>query len=300
MPSLNRLVVATLQLFPRKAIKPFALRYIAGETLADAVRVLAGLNAGAIMGTVDLLGENIATEEEARLARRASEEVLQAIADNHLEANLSIKLTQFGLKIDQDFCRQNVRSLLAAARATSNFVRLDMEDSAVTATTLRLYERLRGEGFTRVGVVIQAYLRRSEADLRRLLRNPTNLRLVKGIYVEPEAIAFQDREEIRRSYLRLLRLALDGGGYVAIATHDDCLVQAALEEVRERNLPRSAYEFQMLYGVRVGLRDRIVAGGHRLRVYVPYGRQWYAYSMRRFKENPRILRYVLQALFSPR
>jgi proline dehydrogenase len=250
------------------------------------------------MGTVDVLGENVLTEQESLRAVKACEEVLRAIYENHLDANLSIKLTQFGLKIDQEFCHSNVENLLRIAKGYKNSVRMDMEDSTTTTATLSLYERLRSEGFENTGVVIQAYLRRSEEDLKRLTKMKANVRLCKGIYVEPESIAFKNREEIRVNYLKLLKMLLDATCYVGIATHDDFLIQGARRFIKEMNLQKSDYEFQMLYGVRMKLRDQLVAEGQRLRVYVPFGKHWYAYSMRRFKENPQIARYVLRALFS--
>ncbi len=293
---MNRILVSTLKGLPKSLVRPVAMRYIAGEELEDALRVVLDLNARRMMATVDVLGENVSTREESLQAVQACEEVLQAVQEKKLDSNLSIKLTQFGVKIDEDFCRENVERILKVARGCQNFVRIDMEDSSLTSHILSLHERLRGEGFENVGIVIQAYLRRSEEDVRKLIRNRVNARLVKGIYVEPETIAFKDREEIRRNYLHLLRMLLQAGSYVGIATHDDFLVQGAYQYIREMNLPRNAYEFQMLYGVRMKLRDRIVSDGHRMRIYVPFGKNWHSYSLRRFQENPQIARYALRAL----
>ncbi len=297
MHPVNKLMVSTLQRLPKSLVKPVAMRYIAGETLEDAVRVVRGLNARKMMATTDVLGENVSSEEESRRAVQACEGVLTAIHEEELNANLSIKLTQFGIKIDENFCYENVKRILQIARSDKNFVRIDMEDSSITSATLNLYERLRGEGFENVGVVIQAYLRRSEGDVTKLIRNRVNVRIVKGIYIEPEAISFKGREEIRRNYLKLLQMLLEAGSYVGIATHDDFLVRGAYQFIREMKIPPTAYEFQMLYGVRPRLRDQIVAEGHRMRIYVPFGKQWHSYSIRRFKENPQLARYVLQALF---
>jgi proline dehydrogenase len=294
----NRLMVSVLQLFPKSLVKPFAMRYIAGKNLDDAVRVVRDLNSKNMMVTVDVLGENVSTKEESLMAVKAGEEVLRAINENHLNANLSIKLTQFGLRIDEEFCYSNVKRLLETARNYHNFVRIDMEDSSTTSATLELYEKLRPDGFENMGIVIQAYMRRSEADIKQLVHSRANVRLCKGIYIEPEAMAFKDREEIHHNYLKLLKILLDAKCYVAIATHDDFLVQGAYQYIEEMNLQKSDYEFQMLYGVRMKLRDQITADGHRMRIYVPFGQQWYEYSMRRFKENPQIARYVLRALFS--
>lgn len=297
MSLLNQLIVSVLQLLPKALVKPFALRYIAGEKLDDAVRVVRGLNSKGMMGTVDVLGENVSTKEESLLAVRAGGEVLQSISKNRLDANLSMKLTQYGMMIDEGFCHSNVRNLLEIARGYKNFVRIDMEDSSTTSATLKLYEKLHAVGFDNVGVVIQAYLRRSEEDVKGLIERRANVRLCKGIYIEPETIAFKDREEIRRNYLRLLKRLLEAKCYVGIATHDDFLVKGAYQYIREMNLQKADYEFQMLYGVKMKLRDQIVAEGHRVRIYVPFGQHWHAYSTRRFKENPQIARYVLNALF---
>ena len=298
MNLVNQLILSVIQLLPRSLVKRFAMRYIAGEGLDDAVRVVRAINSKRMMATMDVLGENVSTQEESLAAVRECEEVLHSIQKNHLDANLSIKLTQFGLKIDEEFCYSNVKRLLEIASRYNNFVRIDMEDSSTTAAALKLYERLHSDGFANVGAVIQANLRRSLEDVQRLVPRKANIRLCKGAYLEPESIAFENREEIRLSYLKLLRILLEGKCYVAIATHDDFLIGSAYQYIQEMNLAKSAYEFQMLHGVRTRLRDQIVAHGHRLRVYVPFGQYWYAYSIRRFKENPQIAWYVLQALFS--
>jgi len=291
-------IVFLLQFLPKRLLKRFAMRYIAGEKLDDAIRVMKFLNSKNILGTLDLLGENVSTKEESFLATQAAEEVLYSIHENHLNANLSIKLTQLGLKIDEAFCYSNVRNLLGIARRYNNFVRMDMEDSSTTNATLKLYERLCSEGYENMGVVIQANLRRSEEDMQRLIPMRANVRLCKGAYREPGAIAFESREEIQNNYLKLLKILFAEKCYVGIATHDDFLVSGAYQYIWEMNLQKTDYEFQMLHGVKIKLRDQIVADGHRLRIYVPFGRQWYAYSVRRFKENPQIARYVLHALFS--
>jgi len=274
------------------------MRYIAGEKLDDAIRVMKVLNLKNIIGTLDVLGENVSMKEESLLATQAGEEVLHSINENHLNANLSIKLTQFGLKIDEEFCYSNVRSLLGIATRYNNFVRIDMEDSSTTSATLKLYERLRSEGYENMGVVIQANMRRSEEDVQRLVSTKANIRLCKGAYIEPESIAFREKEEIRQNYLKLLRMLFEGKCYVAIATHDDLLISGAYQYIQEMNLRKANYEFQMLYGVKIKLRDQIVADGHQIRIYVPFGQHWYAYSIRRFKENPQMARYVINALFS--
>lgn len=294
----NQFILSAIQLLPKPLVKRFAMRYIAGEKLDDAIRVVRAVNSKHMMGTMDVLGENVSTREGSLAAVRECEEVLHSINKNCLDSNLSIKLTQFGLKIDQEFCRTNVKRLLDIATGYANFVRIDMEDSSTTSEALELYGRLRSEGFENTGVVIQANMRRSEEDVRRLISMKANIRLCKGAYVEPDAIAFRGKEEIRLNYLKLLKMLLDGKCYVGIATHDDFLIDSAYQTIQEMNLQKYDYEFQMLYGVKSKLRDKIVEDGHRLRVYVPFGQYWYAYSIRRFKENPQMAWYVFQAIFS--
>ena len=298
MNSLNRLIVSVTQLLPKSLVRPFAMRYLAGERLEDAVRLVKSLNKRHWTASMDILGENVFTKEESVRAVKKCEAVLEAIQSHGLDANLSIKLTQFGLKIDPEFCYSNVRILLEIARRYPIFVRIDMEDSSATSDTLRLYERLRSDGFENTGVVIQANLRRSEEDVSRLIGLKANVRLCKGAYLEPETIALRDREEIRHHYLNLLRTLLGAGCYVGIATHDEFLMQEAYRLVEEKRIQKSNYEFQMLYGVKVRLWEKIVTDGHRLRIYVPFGDSWHAYSMRRFQENPQIVRYILKGIFT--
>ena len=294
----NQFIVSIIQILPKSLVKRFAIRYIAGEGLEDAVRVVRSLNSGNMVATLDVLGENVSTKGESLTAVKACEQVLHSINENNLNANVSIKLTQFGLKIDEEFCYSNVEGLLEIARGYHNFVRIDMEDSSTTDATLKLYERFRSEGFENVGVVIQANMRRSEKDVESLISAKANVRLCKGAYIEPESIALNSKEEVRMNYLKLLKMLFEAKCYVGIATHDDTLINGARKYIQEMNLRKSDYEFQMLYGVRTRLRDQILAEGHRIRVYVPFGEQWYAYSIRRFKENPQMAGYVLRALFS--
>lgn len=296
MELLNRMVVASLPLVPRPVVRRLAARYIAGETVEDAVRTVRGLNASGACATLDVLGEDVGTKEEAIAAREACVEALQAISRERLDSNLSIKLTSLGLKVEKAFCLENLRALLGVASELGLFVRFDMEDSSCTDDTLELFRAARRD-FPRVGLCVQAYLRRTAEDVRALVAEGTSFRLVKGIYREPEAIAFQGREEIRQSYLALLEAMLRGGCYVGIATHDDVLVEGAERLVRELGLGRDRYEFQMLLGVLPELRARILKAGHRVRIYVPYGRNWYGYSTRRFKENPTVAGYVFRAMF---
>lgn len=296
MSLLNKLIVTTLPFVPKPIVGKFSKRYIAGITLAEAVRVIKDLNGKGMMATLDILGEDVFERPAAEALRDEWPRVLDEIRKQGLDSNISIKPSQLGLRIDREFCYRNFKSIVEEAAARNNFVRIDMEDSTTTSDTLAMYRRLRAEGFTNVGVVLQAYMRRSEEDVKSLRQEKANFRLCKGIYIEPSAVAFQGKEEVRNNFMRLLRLMLDQGSYVGIATHDEWLVDEAYSLIQSRALKPDQYEFQMLLGVREGLRDSIMKGGHRLRVYVPYGDQWYAYSVRRLKENPQIAGYAFKAL----
>lgn len=296
MNPLNDLIVSSLQLFPKGFVKRFAMRYIAGEDIGDAIRVVQETNSKSMTATIDVLGENVSSKDDAIESTKAASEVLEVIAKNRLDANLSIKLTQFGLNIDPDFCLNNVKEVLELAKVHNNFVRIDMEDSTTTTATLKMYERLRELGFDNTGVVIQSYMRRSEDDVKRLVEMNASVRLVKGIYVESESIAFKRKDEIRRNFVKLMNLLIDGNCRVAIATHDDYLIRAAYDSIGRSSADK--HEFQMLLGVRSDLRDKIVADGHKLRVYVPFGKHWYAYSIRRFQENPQVAGSVMKAILT--
>lgn len=298
MELLNKLIVKTIPLVPKPLVRRASSRYIAGDKIADAVRVVRELNQRKMMATLDILGEHISRREEATATTDEYVHALETIDREKLDSNVSIKLTAFGLKLDFDFCLENVRRVVERAKALGNFVRIDMEDSSCTTDTVRMYEMLRKE-YSNVGTVIQAYMRRAILDIRQLLSNgaPTNIRLCKGIYVEPRNIAFKNRELINKNFTFLLNELLRRGAYVGIATHDERLVWDGVRLVDELKLPKTAYEFQMLLGVDEELRDFIVNSGHRLRVYVPFGRQWYAYSVRRLQENPQIAGYVVQNFF---
>ncbi|MGH3071163.1 MAG: proline dehydrogenase family protein [Gaiellaceae bacterium] len=290
MALLDRAVVTLLPAVPKAVVRTLSSRYIAGSELADARRVVAQLNAEGKLATVDVLGEEITQPEEAEAITRAYLDVLDAIDEDGLEANVSVKLTGLGLKLDPALARRNLEAI--AERGT--FVRIDMEDSSTTDATLELYRGLTEEGYGNLGVVLQAALRRTVDDARALAG--ANVRLCKGIYIEPPEIAFRGFGEIRQSFLRALDALLDGGAYVAIATHDEHLVDRGIAAVSERGLGPSEYELQMLLGVRPELGNRVVAEGHRLRIYVPFGRQWYEYSLRRLQENPKIAGYVARDL----
>lgn len=297
MSLLNKLIVNALPLIPKPVVGQVAKRYIAGTTLPDGVRTVRELNHKGMMATMDLLGEDVKDDGEANTVKRNILPILRTIKENSLDSNMSVKPTQLGLKIDKELCYQNVKEIITEASALCNFVRIDMEDATTTDATLDLYRRLRKEGHTNTGVVIQAYMRRSEADVTALVKEGANVRLCKGIYNEAPDIAFKGRQEIRDNYLKLLHILLGGGCYVGVATHDDFLLDGALAMIQKLRLQKNQYEFQMLLGVRENRRDQIVGQGHRVRVYVPYGEQWYAYSTRRLKENPLMAWYITKAIF---
>ena len=296
MKILNAAIVRTLPLVPKPLVRRIASRYVAGETLAEALALVARLNAEGCMATLDVLGEDVTRRTETEQTVVDYQAALSTIAGKGLDSNISVKLTALGLKLDPAFCRDQFARIVESARAHGNFVRIDMEDSSVTEETLRTYFEFR-QKYDRVGIVLQAYLHRSPADARRIAAIGGNVRVCKGIYVEPPAIAYQDREQIRQGYMELVEILFDAKSYVGIATHDPILVERALASIRRRGLGREEYEFQMLLGVAGPLRRRLVAEGHRLRVYVPYGEAWYAYSVRRLKENPSIAGHVLKDLF---
>lgn len=296
MKVFNELVVRTLPFVPRGLVRVFSARYVAGETLAEALAVVRRLNSEGCMATLDVLGEDVTRFEETEETVEEYRRALDTIASEGVDSNISVKLTALGLKIDAVECRRQFARILDAAARHGTFVRIDMEDSSVTEETIRIYYEARGRT-EKVGLVLQAYLHRSAADTARAAAASANVRVCKGIYVEPPEIAFQDREEIRNSYAAMVDTLLGAGCYVGIATHDEVLVDRALATIARLGLPREAYEFQMLLGVTPGLRRRLVSSGHRLRVYVPYGRAWYGYSMRRLKENPAIAGHIVKNFF---
>jgi len=286
----DRAVVRVLPAVPRGVVRRVAAPYIAGETLEDARRVVKQLNAAGIRATVDVLGEDVSRPEEAEAIARAYHDALAAIEAGRLDANVSIKLTGFGLELDRALCRSLVEALVEDAATRGIFVRIDMEDSSTTDDTLDLYRALRGAGHDNVGIVLQAALRRTLDDIVTLADLLPNVRLCKGIYVEPSSVAFQEPDVIRRSFVACLDALLAARCRVAIATHDEWLLGQALDRVA--GLDEGAYELQMLLGVRAGRGRELVAAGHPLRVYVPYGLQWYEYSLRRLQENPKVAGYV--------
>lgn len=294
MSLFDSLVVSSIPFVPRGIVHRVARRYVAGETLDDAIATARTLAAEGAMSTLDVLGESVTRAEQTEAARDEYLRVIEAIAKSGLPANTSVKPTAVGLSIDPDLARRNLSAICGKAAASGIFVRLDMEDSPYTESTIRLALELKAE-FGNVGVVLQAYLRRSLADLDRLIEARMNVRICKGIYREPREIAWKDHDVIVRNLAALVDKHLAAGCYAAIATHDEACVQNALATIDRLNLPKSAYEFQMLLGVDPLLRKILLGNGHRLRVYVPYGRDWYAYSTRRLKENPSIARHIVNA-----
>jgi proline dehydrogenase len=289
---LDRAIVRVLPAVPRPVVKRLSQRYIAGATLEDAVAVVKQLNAAGKMATIDVLGEEITRREEATALLAEYEDVFETIEREQLDSNVSVKLTGLGLSLDHDFCRENVAELVGEAAARGNFVRIDMEDSSTTGETLQIYRELRSQGLDNVGVVLQAYMKRTLADVAELADLRPNVRVCKGIYVEPSEVAFQEFETVRLNFVETVDALLDLGAYIGVATHDDWVIGEALTLIEERGLLPTQYEFQMLLGVRPELGDELVREGHRLRIYVPYGRQWYEYSLRRLQENPKIAGYI--------
>jgi proline dehydrogenase len=289
---LDRAIVRALPAVPRRVVKRLSSRYIAGTTLAEACAVVRELNAEGKDATLDVLGEEVKLREEATGLRDAYRRALDTIEEDGLRSNISVKLTALGLGLDHDLCRSNLTALVEEAALFGNFVRIDMEDSATTSETLTIYRELRDEGRDNLGVVLQAALKRTLSDIAGLADLRPNVRVCKGIYVEPAEIAFQEDETIRLNFVDALEALFDLGSYVGIATHDDWLLDEALALVERRALARENYEFQMLLGVRPELGDELVREGHRLRIYVPFGRRWYEYSIRRLQENPKLAGYV--------
>lgn len=298
MSTFNRLLVTGLPAVPKPLVGRVASRYVAGESLADAVRVVRNLNQQGAMATVDLLGEEVQEREKALEAVEEYLRVFDSIAAEGLDSNVSIKLTLLGLKIDESFCRDNVERIVVKAKEHGNFVRIDMEDRTTTDATLRIFHELYAR-YGNVGPVLQAYMRRTLADIAALPEGST-VRLCKGIYVEPRTVAWKGYETVRANFVRALEKLIERGVYPAVATHDEYLVCRAVGLIDEHGLRREQYELQMLLGVDEELRRILIAGGHRLRVYVPYGRDWYPYSIRRLRENPEVARHVLKAMLSGR
>jgi proline dehydrogenase len=296
MGALDKLIAATLPAVPKAMVRVFAKPYIAGETLDDQIRVIETLNADGFMVATGILGEFVTRRDESEQAVRDYQKALDEIEARKLDSNVHIKPTHLGLKLDKDFCYENVCAVLDHAKKYGNFVRMDMEDSPCIDDTLDLYFRIRDK-YDNVGCVIQSRVRRSLDDVRKLAAVRANVRLCKGVYLEPREIAYTDARIIQENYVLLLGELLKAGCYVGIATHDEVLIWEAERLVDELGLERNHYEFQMLHGVQPEIRRIVRDAGHRLRVAVPYGPSWYPYSIRRLRKNPAIAGYVFKAMF---
>ncbi len=297
MSLIDKLIGATVPIVPKLLVRRIAAPYIAGESLDDQVVAIKELNGKGFMAASAILGEDVTQRSESTEAVEQYEEVLATIASQRLNSNIHVKLTHLGLKLDKEFCYNNVKRLLEVADTYGNFVRIDMEDSPTTDDTFDIFFRLNAE-FENVGCVVQACLRRTANDVQKLTAAKANVRICKGIYIEPSEISYLDPEAIRKNYAGLLEELLKASCYVGIATHDKWLVDEAIRIIGTLKLDVSQYEFQMLHGVDPKLRQSIVETSHRLRVAVPFGPMWYPYSVRRLRKNPRIARYVLQALLT--
>ena len=282
---------------PRSFVRFFSRKYIAGETIESAVKLVKEFNSKDIYATLDVLGESVKNEEEAVNAFNNAMKVFDAIVDNNLKANLSVKPTQLGLEINEELAYEHILKLVKRANEIDNFVRIDMEDSPYTDTTIDIYKKV-FENYNNVGIVLQAYLKRTYNDTVLLNKLGTDYRLCKGIYIEPASIAYKSKETVRDNYVKVLETMLKNGNYVGIATHDEYLINEAYRLIEELKIPKDKFEFQMLLGVREDLRDKINNDGFKIRIYVPFGKDWYPYSIRRLKENPKIAWHILKNIFS--
>ncbi|MGE0090336.1 MAG: proline dehydrogenase family protein [Bacteroidales bacterium] len=298
----NKFIASILPYFPKSFVWLFSKRYIAGKAIDDAVRVSKELNSQGIMVTIDILGEFIKNLDEAEVNRKDYIALIERIEKEKINGNYSVKPTMFGLMLDKEVCYTHIREIVAKAASYNNFIRIDMEDSPCTDMELEIYRRLKLEFPKNVGLVLQAYMKRTLADIQNLMdihtqEAPLNFRLCKGIYVEPAKIAYKNYEEVNQHFIEDIDFCLKNGIYVGIATHDKPVVEGAYKLIEKYNVPREKYEFQMLYGVTPELRKSIVEKGHRMRVYVPFGEQWFGYSTRRLKENPKMAWLIIKALF---
>ena len=299
---LNKFIANTLPYMPKKLIWIFSKRYIAGETIEDGLKACQELNQQGVEVTVDLLGEFITTIQQAEENKIKYIEIIERFTSAEIIGNFSLKPTMFGLLIDKDICFTNIEDVIRKAAEKKSFVRIDMEDSQCVDSEMEMYRKLQQKYPAHVGLVVQAYLRRTKNDLMNLSNihvngTPLNFRLCKGIYIEPKHIAFKTYDEVCEHYLDDLNFMFDHKMYVGIATHDKYLVDRATRMIEEKNIDKTKYEFQMLYGVTPELRSGIVKQGHKMRVYVPFGKDWFGYSTRRLKENPEVASHIIKALF---
>lgn len=291
MGFIDRAIAESVPVIPRPVVKRISSRYIAGDTLEEAVATVRDLNEQGCVATIDLLGESTETKADALGKVRDYEKILDVLDGHGLKSGVSVKLTGLGLNVDEGLCRSNLEEIVVHAARSGRFVRVDMEDSPYTGVTLDIVHDLR-ERHENVGAVLQSYMRRSIEDVVRIVGSGVSVRLCKGIYDEPRHVAYKDFDTVRQNYIFLLDELLKGGVYVGIATHDEFLIWHALRLIHQLEVPKDRYEFQMLLGVDEELRSILVGAGHKLRVYVPYGEEWYEYSTRRLKENPKIAGYV--------
>lgn len=297
MSVFHKLLVKTVSSMPKKVVWLFSKKYIAGTTLESALDVVRALNSKGIHATLDVLGEAVRNKEEAIIAKNHAMEALNSIVEEKLMANLSIKPTQMGLSIDKDFAYEQILELVKRANELNNFIRIDMEDSPYTDSTIEIYKRI-FEQYPNVGIVLQAYLKRTYNDTVILNKIGTNYRICKGIYIEPSNIAYKDKQVIRDNYMNDLETMLKNGNYVGIATHDKYLIEKSYELIKQLNIQKDKFEFQMLLGVREDLRDKINSDGYKIRIYVPFGKDWYAYSIRRLQENPQLAGHIVKEFFA--
>jgi len=282
---------------PKSMVQFFSSKYIAGETLDSAVDLVKELNLKGIYATLDVLGESVNDIDKATAVFNKTMKVFDAISNNSLMANLSVKPTQLGLSFDEELAYKHILLLVKRAGELDNFVRIDMEDSPYTDATIRIFKRI-FEEYNNVGIVLQAYLKRTYSDTILLNKLGADYRLCKGIYIEPVSISYKDKQAIRDNYVKVLECMLKNGNYVGIATHDKYLINEAYRLIKENNVPKDKFEFQMLLGVRSDLRDKIKNYGYKIRIYVPFGEDWYPYSIRRLKENPQIAGHIIKNIFS--
>ena len=278
----------------------FARRFIAGETVEEAIAAARALEARGLLLTLDYLGESVRTMEEATAATKEYMLLMDQLVESGIERNVSLKLTQLGVDIDRATCVDNLRRILEPAQRHGFFVRFDMENSPYTDVTLEVFETLWQQQYRNIGIALQSCLHRSEKDVRRMNELGARVRLVKGAYKEPPAVAYQLKSEVDAAFVRLMRLLLDEGTYPAIATHDEAMIGATRGYAAERGFGHDRYEFQMLYGIRRDLQQSLAGEGFRMRIYVPFGRQWFPYFMRRLGERPANVGFVLRSLFSER
>ncbi len=301
---INKLVANIIPYMPKKMVWIFSKKYIAGAELEDAIRVSKNLNSSRIKVTLDVLGEFITTLDEAEKNKVEYLHLIEETSKSNIDCSYSVKPTSFGLLIDEEYCYLKIREIVGKAKQNERFVQIDMEDSKCVDKELNLYKRLYSEFPGNVGIVLQAYLKRTQDDIKYLntFNNksyPINIRLCKGIYIEPEEIAYKKRSEVNKNYIDCLQLIFNSGMFPAIATHDKYLLKFATEYISEHSIKPDAYEYQMLYGVTPNRRDNIVKSNSTIRVYVPYGQEWFGYSTRRLKENPMVVTHILKSLLVP-